>query len=137
MEVGWISLVLAVLALVTVVWVLAGGLMETFQPKASSRIVLRVKNCETVIEGVVRSLLPQIRAKGWQVAVIDAGSDDDTPVILHRLNETLSGLEVLPPGRMTRDPLVEVELFHLQDSREGCRLVRKKLAEKKLVLPWF
>ncbi|MEW6662195.1 MAG: hypothetical protein ACOY9Y_15545 [Bacillota bacterium] len=137
MEIDGLSLVLALLVLGTVLWTWAGGLMGVFQSKTGGRIVLRVRNCEACIEGVVRNLLPQMQAEGWQVTVVDFGSDDDTPIILHRLNRALPGLEVIPPGSMPEEPLVEVDLSHLSDSREGCRLVRKELAAREGRLSWL
>ncbi|MEG2381255.1 MAG: glycosyltransferase [Oscillospiraceae bacterium] len=49
----------------------------------STHIVLSVKNQEDTIEGVIRAI-------AWEpcdgeIVVIDLGSDDDTPKILHKL----------------------------------------------------
>ncbi|MBS3977543.1 MAG: hypothetical protein KGZ75_12645 [Syntrophomonadaceae bacterium] len=129
MDAGELNLVLAFLALGTVLWIWAGGLIEAFQPRDYGRIVLRVKNCGASIEGLARNLLPRLQAEGWLISVVDAGSDDDTPQILHRLKKILPGLEEHIPGDMQAEPFVEVNLSYLKDSREGYRLVRQELAK--------
>lgn len=129
MDAGELNLVLAFLALGTVLWIWAGVLMGALQPRDYGRIVLRVKNCGPSIEGLARNLLPRLQAEGWLVSVVDAGSDDDTPQILHRLKKILPGLEEHIPGDMQAEPFVEVNLSYLKDSREGYRLVRQELAK--------
>ncbi len=114
MDYGWpVFLGLAVAA------VAAAGMSarrEMCRPGQVVRVVLYVRNGEEVLEGIIRTILTW-QALGWplELAAVDLGSGDRSPLILHRL---------LADWHTGDDRRWEVFPVHLTQDCDARRLLR-------------
>ncbi len=68
-------------------------------PNAVSHRVLRVKDCQEQIEGIIRSAsVEDIRE---EFIIIDMDSTDETPFILNRLEKEYNFIKVMTPKEYT------------------------------------